>query len=243
MVEKLLIQKNLDAFETHYHSLRLAEERIYSNDEIVRLPEIAADYLHYNEWLIRKNSSERFINFLKKKNKKLNILEAGCGNGWLAAKMSEIRNTSVTGIDINRMELMQAVTVFDKRDNLHFVYGDINSSGLTAGAYDVILFASSLQYFSSLNDIINAALKLLTADGEIHIIDTPFYHGKEINNASRRTTEYYAGIGFQEMKDFYFHRSVKELRSFNYKILYNPSYIINRFKKKDYPFHWIVIKK
>jgi len=243
MTENLLIQKKLDAFEKHYHSLRLAEKRIYSNDEIVKLPEISADHLHYNEWLIRKKSSERFIDFLKKKNRKLNILEAGCGNGWLAAKMSQIENANVTGIDINRMELMQAVTAFEKRDNLHFVYGGINSSVLMPASYDVIVFASSLQYFSSLNSIIDTALKLLTVDGEIHIIDTPFYNGKEIGNASKRTTEYYTGIGFHEMKDFYFHRSLKELQSFNNKILYNPSSLINRFKKKDYPFHWIMIKK
>ncbi len=243
MKENLLPQNKMDAFETHYHSLRVTEKRIYSNEEIAKLPEIPFEHPHYKEWLIRKNSSKRFIDHLKKKSKKLHILEAGCGNGWFAAKMSEIENADVTGIDINRMELMQAVTAFDKKEKLHFVYGDISHSGLTKHSFDVVLFASSIQYFSSLTEIINTALHLLNENGEIHILDTPFYSGQEIHNATKRTEQYYAGIGFQQMTDFYFHHSVKELKQFDYKILYNPWSLANRFKKKDYPFPWIMIKQ
>ncbi|HLK30535.1 MAG TPA: class I SAM-dependent methyltransferase [Puia sp.] len=243
MKESLLLQKKLDAFEAHYHSLRLAERRIYSNEEIANLPDISMEHPHYREWLIRKKSSERFINYLKSKKRKLNILEAGCGNGWLAAKMSNIHGTKVTGIDINKIELMQAVTVFERKENLHFVYGSIDASVLAENSYDIIVFASSLQYFSSLFEIIHASLKLVSTEGEIHILDTLFYNAEEINNASKRTEQYYAGIGFQQMNEFYFHHSLSDLKHFSHKILYNPSSILNRFKRKDYPFPWIMIHK
>jgi 2-polyprenyl-3-methyl-5-hydroxy-6-metoxy-1,4-benzoquinol methylase len=243
MGDNLFLQKKMDAFERQYHNVRLTEQRIYSNEEIAMLPEISPSHIHYAEWNIRKKSCDRLVQFLTKKNKKLNILEAGCGNGWLAAKMAAIKNANVTGIDINRIELMQAVTAFEKRDNLHFSYGDIRTSGLTQHSFDVIVFASSIQYFSSLENIINAALLLLNEDGEINIIDTPFYSDYEVANASKRTEEYYASLGFREMSEYYFHHSIKELRQFNYKVLYNPSAIIGRWKKKQFPFHWIIIKQ
>jgi SAM-dependent methyltransferase len=243
MGDNLFLQKKMEAFERQYHNVRLTEQRIYSNEEIAMLPEISPFHIHYAEWNIRKKSCDRLLEFLTKKNKKLNILEAGCGNGWLAAKMAAIKNANVTGIDINRIELMQAVTAFEKRENLHFLYGDLSNSGLAQHSFDVIVFASSIQYFSSLENIINAALLLLNEDGKIHIIDTPFYSDCEVANASRRTEDYYASLGFQEMAEYYFHHSIKELRPFNYKILYNPLAIFNKWKNKQYPFPWIVIKR
>jgi len=243
MGDNVFLQKKMDAFERQYHNVRLTEQRIYSNEEIAMLPEISSSHIHYDEWKIRKKSSDRFLKFLSEKNKKLNILEAGCGNGWLAAKMASLKNANVTGIDINRIELMQAVTAFEKKENLHFLYGDLSSSGLTPHSFDVIVFASSIQYFASLENIINNALLLLNENGEIHIIDTPFYNGYEVANASKRTKEYYSSLGFKEMSDYYYHHSIKELHHFNYKILYSPSSIFSKLKKKQYPFHWIVIKQ
>jgi SAM-dependent methyltransferase len=242
MDEHLLLQRDTDVFERQYHSVRLNEQRIYSNEEIALLPEISPSHIHYTEWTIRKKSCNRFLDFLRKKNKKLNILEAGCGNGWLAAKISEIENASVTGIDINRIELMQAVTVFEKRESLRFIYGDLNAPGLAPHSFDVIVFASSIQYFSSLENIISTALLLLNKNGEIHIFDTPFYNERKIANASKRTKAYYASLGFREMSDYYFHHSIKELGSFGYTILYSPQSVFNKWKKKEYPFHWIMIK-
>jgi protein-L-isoaspartate O-methyltransferase len=45
---------------------------------------------HYHEWQIRKASSNRLVKYLAKKQKILEILEVGCGNGWLSAKLSVI---------------------------------------------------------------------------------------------------------------------------------------------------------
>ncbi|HXB43544.1 MAG TPA: class I SAM-dependent methyltransferase [Puia sp.] len=243
METNVSLQKELDAFERQYLHVRLTENRIYSISEILMLPEISSSHVHCAEWGIRKKSCERLLRFLQAKNKELNILEAGCGNGWLAAKMAATINAKVTGVDINRMELMQAVTAFERIANLKFLYGDLRTSGLPQHSFDVILFASSVQYFDSVEKIINAALQLLKKDGEIHIMDTPFYAPREVSKASRRTTEYYRAIGFNEMQGYYFHHSIKELHPYNYKILFNPSSIMGKWKKKQYPFHWIVIKQ
>ena len=158
-------------------------------------------------------------------------------------KISNDKKHKVTGIDVNRIELMQAVTTFEKINNLHFIYGNISDCELNSHSFNVIVFAASLQYFSSLNAIITKALSLLTADGEIHIIDTPFYNRNEIIHAAKRTKDYYASIGFEEMSKYYFHHHISDLYRFNYKIIYNPNSIFNKLKKATQPFYYITIKQ
>jgi ubiquinone/menaquinone biosynthesis C-methylase UbiE len=243
MSKNISIENNSDTFEKHYHNVRLSEQRIYSNQQIAKLPDIEADHAHAGEWIIRKRSSEQLIQLLKKKKTKLNILEVGCGNGWLSAKLSEIENATVTGTDVNRIELMQAVTTFEKKNNLHFIYGDIRTAELRSHSYDIIVFAASIQYFPSLSEIITKALSLLNQDGEIHIIDTPLYDKNEIDNAALRTKNYYISLGFEEMSSYYFHHSFANLSQFNYKIIYDPKNIFSKLKKIKQPFYHIIIKQ
>jgi SAM-dependent methyltransferase len=243
MIENISIEKNTDTFEEHYHNVRLSEQRIYTNQQIAKLPDIEADHVHAREWIVRKRSSEQVIQLLKKKKAKLNILEVGCGNGWLSAKLSEIENATVTGIDVNRIELMQAVTTFEKKNNLHFIYGDIRTAQLISHNYDIIVFAASIQYFPSLPEIITKALSLLNEDGEIHIVDTPLYDKNEIDNAAMRTKNYYISIGFEEMSSYYFHHSLADLHQFNYKIIHDPKNIFSKLKKIKQPFYYITIKQ
>ena len=68
-------------FEKLYLAVRIKEQRIYSNDELISLPHIDNFHPHYSEWQTRKVSSAKMITYLKGKNKQLKILEVGCGNG------------------------------------------------------------------------------------------------------------------------------------------------------------------
>jgi ubiquinone/menaquinone biosynthesis C-methylase UbiE len=243
MIDTISTENNSEVFEIHYHKVRLSEQRIYSNQQIAKLPDIEADHVHAREWMVRKKSSEQLIQLLKNKKTKLNILEVGCGNGWLSAKLSDIENATVTGIDVNRIELMQAVTTFEKKNNLHFIYGDIRTAQLRSHAYDIIVFAASLQYFPSLSEIITKALSLLNEDGEIRIVDTPLYDKNEMENAAMRTKNYYISLGFEEMISYYFHHSLSDLNQFNYKIIYSPKNIFSNLKKTKQPFYHLIIKQ
>src|SRR5215213_9914853 len=95
-------------FEELYIFLRDYEGRIYTDDEVAKLPDIKANHRYKQEWGIRKRSSQKPKHYLKKKKKSLNILEVGCGNGWLSHQLSAIENSIVKGIDINQIELSQA---------------------------------------------------------------------------------------------------------------------------------------
>lgn len=244
-INGLLSQQNSfneNEFEKLYIPLRKKEGRLYSDREITKLPEIATSHSHYKEWEIRKNSCNNLLNYIKKNGHVCDILEVGCGNGWLTAKLSSTTTGTVTGIDINRVELEQAKKVFRRKHNLNFISGDIRAGILAERKFDLIVFAASIQYFKSLKEIVKTALQHLTLQGEIHILDSSFYTPKEISPAEERTKKYFFELGFPEMSRFYFHHSRHELESFNYEILYDPRSWVNKLLLRKNPFYWIVIK-
>ena len=232
----------VNAFEELYVALRLKEGRIYSEREIAELPEIAASHLHYKEWLIRKHSCNKLLRYIKRHGHICNILEVGCGNGWLAAQLASVTKASVTGIDINVVELQQARKVFRGIPNLTFAEGDIRSEILADEKFDLIVFAASIQYFESLGEILKIAIRYLTLQGEIHVIDSHLYQPYEIALAKQRSQKYFTDIGFSEMTHFYFHHCIHEIESLRFSILYNPNSWINKLLFRRNPFHWLVIK-
>ena len=231
-----------DDFETLYIRLRQQEGRIYTDEELAQLPVIASAHPHYKEWRVRKNSSQKLIGHLQKRNKPLDILEIGCGNGWLSHRLSSIPGSKVIGTDINFTEIQQAARVFQNTSNLHFMYAYIQPGVFKEKKFDTIVFAASIQYFASLGETIKNALRLLKPAGEIHIIDSNFYPLSELNEAKQRSALYYGTAGFPEMADCYFHHSIGDLKHFNYSILYDPKHLFNKFSKNKNPFYWICIK-
>ena len=225
-------------FSDLYIKVRKKENRFYSEAEIKELPNIQKEHPNYAEWQLRKKSSNRFISYLKRKNKPLKILEIGCGNGWFSHLMSDVEKTQVTGLDVTIIELEQADKAFQK-ENLSFVYADLfENTELNDKKFDVIIFNSSLQYFENLKELFKIVSRLLSENGEIHIVDSPFYKDSEIEKAKQRTQIYYKNLGFPEMSKNYFHHGLANLGK--HKIIYNPFSFLNHFRK-DSPFYWVLI--
>ena len=229
-------------FAQQYFLLRKKEGRVYSDNEVASLPEIDKGHKHYHEWQVRKGTSSRLVKYLFNKKKSLEILEVGCGNGWLSAKLAAIPFSRITGIDINAEELNQAKRVFDQVEHLEFFNCSLQDEILSNHKFDIVLFAASIQYFSSLEKMLNDVLSRLNPGGEIHVIDSHFYKGNEIVAARMRSYDYYRAIGFPALIDQYFHHSIDELKLFNYEILFNPNSIIKKLKKNKNPFYWICIR-
>ena len=236
------VKHNTIDFGLQYILLRNKEGRIYSDKEVAVLPEIDKEHKHYNEWQVRKDTSGRLIKYLFSKKKALEILEVGCGNGWLTAKLSGIPLSRLIGIDINGEELNQAKRVFSQIENLEFFNCSFQDEMFSDRKFDIIVFAASVQYFSSLEKVLNESLERLKPGGEIHIIDSHLYRQNETNAASLRSNEYYRAIGFPEMSDQYFHHSLEDLKLFNHDVLYDPNSIINKLKKNKNPFYWVSIR-
>jgi ubiquinone/menaquinone biosynthesis C-methylase UbiE len=230
-----------DNFEEKYISLRKKENRLYTDEQVKWLPEIERSHPHYKEWELRKISCDKLTQHLSNKRTELTILEVGCGNGWLCHHLSKIPGSNVAGIDINNTELGQAKRVFDHIENIEFMNGGLDNEKIRSEKFDAIIFAASIQYFQSLENIIPAALQLLNTGGEIHILDSHFYKPAELETARKRSFDYYHSLQFAEMTEYYFHHCIDELDPYIHKRLYNPDLFLNRFIKNKNPFPWICI--
>ncbi len=229
------------AFEELYLTVRNKEGRFYTDEEVAQLPSIDEGHPYYREWEMRKRSANRLMTYLQKKNKPLSILEIGCGNGWLSAKLAGLKDTSVTGIDANLPEIEQARRVFSDTGS-RFIYGNFNVDAFDKHPmFDMIVFAASFQYFPSAKLILQEAMQLLNPDGEVHIMDTHFYTAEGAKSSAGRSKDYYANMGVAEMASHYFHHSLIGLDGFNYKVLFDPNNMMNRLVKKDV-FYWVMIK-
>lgn len=228
------------AFGDLYIDVRNQEKRVLTDCQVMFLPDIEPTHIHYKEWQVRKRSAKRLIDYLKEKSKPLNILEIGCGNGWLSSMLLTIKGSKVTGIDVNEPEIMQAKRLF-KNERLDFICAGFDPQIFSDQKFDVILFAASIQYFPSIKNILQDALSCLNRNGEIHIIDTNFYSPNQVEGAARRTEQYYSEMGYPEMAAYYFHHTVNDLKPFNYQLLFNPHRLVNKISKKD-PFYWVAVK-
>jgi ubiquinone/menaquinone biosynthesis C-methylase UbiE len=244
--EGVYFQKGLErnnAFEKKYLAIREKEKRIYTDEQVKVLPEISSTHPQYQEWKLRKDSMQRLIRYLNQKNFKT-ILEIGCGNGWLSSHLAKTK-AEVFGLDMNEVELIQGARVYKGIENLKFLYADILKNPFKDKVFDLIVLASSIQYFSDAGRLIQSIQPLLTAQGEIHVLDTPIYQNQhEASSAKKRSEDYFNNMEHSWMSQYYFQHTFDSLAGYNYKILYNPSSAFNRLKNiftKTSPFPWILI--
>jgi len=218
------ILSNPVAFEEKeklYLSVRAREGRVYTDEEVLLLPGISLDHKHYREWVARMRSFVRFREHLIKifKGRKLNILDVGCGNGWISNHL-DAEGHCVTGLDLNLVELKQAEKVFGSSSSLEWIFADITDPAVSLEKYDVILLAASVQYFPDIKKLTGQLKTLLLAGGQIHLLDSMFYSDNEAIEARQRSFEYYTGVGFPEMAANYYHHSKTAVKALGYKKLY-----------------------
>lgn len=199
---------------------------------------------------------------------RMTILDLGCGNGWLANRLAENPEWEVWAMDVNEEELKQGARLFG-RENLRFVYADVLSSptvnrwaegqilpdfriqptvlpvGASAGQFDIVVLAASVQYFPDLEQLIFSLKKCLKRGGQIHILDSPFYKNESERAAARqRTLEYYTKLGVPEMAAFYHHHLRADIEKLGGKNL-NDRLTVRFLQKTKWlaPFPWIRLRK
>ncbi len=235
-----------ESFEKLYLEVRDKEKRIYRDDELKLLPFASKINPHIKEWNLRAKSFLRFKNYLAQKKSKLNIMDLGCGNGWFSGQLAKSFEHNFFCVDINLTELEQAARVFSYK-NIKFIYAYIFTAEINHGYFDLIIINAAVQYFPDLKKLLESLLLLAKENGEIHIIDSPFYSDAEAVNAKERTKVYYNSLGLPLMERQYFHHTFNELKDSKYKFLYKPALRSNVFRKlfypDDSPFPWILISK
>jgi ubiquinone/menaquinone biosynthesis C-methylase UbiE len=212
---------------------------------LASLPKVPVGHPLRQEWIIRQKTADKLVAYLHKA-RAVSLIEVGCGNGWLMNYLREQLSLDCAGIDMNVTELEQAERIFGHRDGFTLVYGDILSSAFQSSLVDVIVVASSIQYFPDLALLINKLLAFLRPHGEIHILDSPLYTTQEAMMAKGRSTEYFRQSGHEAMNRYYFHHTWESLQEFSYQVLYDPGswqHRFNRVFRPDSPFPWIKISQ
>lgn len=231
-------------FEASYLQARKREQRILDDEQVKKLPFKAPLKQFQKEWKMRAISFVKFYRYCIRKKQVLKILEVGSGNGWCAAKLSGIPGSYVCAVDVNHLELEQAARLFPN-ENLFFLYADIFGTVFKPNVFDIIILNASIQYFQNLPVLFKQLKYYLNENGEIHILDSPFYLKANRSAANERSNAYYNSINVPEMRKYYFHHSFTDLETEKYTILYQPekSYLKKLFRLNVSPFPWICIKK
>ena len=230
-------------FEKAYTDVRAKEKRLLSDTQVLLLPSYPTDEPHAKEWLIRKKSSQNLLRYIDTTPLKDDewIFDIGCGNGWFSNLLASNTNARIFGIDINQLELEQAAHLF-KRENLIFGYWNLLLNPQLKGKAKIIIFNSSIQYFDNFEDIVKLCLSYLSQNGEIHILDSPFYKENLSSQAKERTEQYYLSIEAEDMIEYYHHHSYEKLSQFSHELMYKP--LASDLRKQDEsPFPWIKITK
>lgn len=233
----MLNSGNININQTYFRSGQ-TKGYIYTDGEVAALPYIHINHRHYREWMIRKHSLKALLSYVKNKRSFTGILVVGCGNGWLSSRIAKEIDAEVTGIDTNSYELSQAKRVFKNISNLGFINTKLEGDSLKNEKFDMIIFEASIEYFPSAKEIMRVAVEHLTLQGEVHILDSPFYKQYEIAIARQQHKEQ----GLNPMKTQLYYHMLIELENFQYKILHHPNSWKNKLSIKKNPFYWIVIK-
>jgi len=234
------------SFENLYQQALKKEKRFYDNDEVKLLPYSSQRNPHKKEWQLRIKTFLRFKKYLSTKKTKLNILDVGCGNGWLIGQLAKEFDHNYFGIDINLIELEQAGKLFSS-EKVIFIYGDISKASLPTDTFNIVILNSTLQYFKEVDVLLKELLTISKSYGEVHIFDTPFYDANELMHAKNGILKFYTSLGFPDMASNYFPHTLDELKYFRNQFLYNP----NTFKSKisslifeeESPYPWIMITR
>ena len=228
-----------------YLRVREKEGRLYPDDIAAHLPNVSEDNPLREEWQARSESLERFKGYIGALARPVRILELGCGNGWFSRHLSTVPETLVWGLDRKSSELAQAARLFGG-SKLSFLAADIFEPPFARAAFDIILLASSIQYFPDLPGLVQVLKELLKPRGELHIMDSPLYHAADLQSARERTRAYYRDLGFPEMASYYFHHTFEELTQFSPRWHYRPDSTRARFSRLagrvDSPFPWLSIR-
>lgn len=199
---------------TAYLTVRERESRVLTDEQVLALPRFtpASEHQkpHQREWQMRRHSFSLFLKYLHRRyaQKPLEILDLGCGNGWMALNLARRPDTNIWAVDVNLPELEQGarLAATSGLTNVRFVFADFLKNTIPEKKFDLVVLAASVQYFPDFAELCKAVQRVLKPDGSLHILDSPFYQTPEQRQTARANTQaYYTGIGVPEMANWYHH--------------------------------------
>ena len=231
-----------------YLAVREREGRLYPDAIVDLLPNVPPGHPLAAEWRQRADSADRLLAHLGRGPGPRRVVDLGSGNGWLAARIASLPQTEVVGIEANDVELAQSRRVFGARPRLRFEAGDLLTAPPPLFAPTAIVLASVTQYVADLPSLLVRLRAWLAPDGEVHVIDSPFYDPHELTSARERTRRYYASLGVPEMAEAYHHHPWSVFDGFGAAVRYRPDAFGARVERRVLsrprsPFPWIALRR
>lgn len=170
-----------ERFTREYEQVRQAEgwgtpERAY----YLALPFRDLSGRHRDIWAMRRRSYQTLLAGVlepqvKATGRPLRVLDLGAGNGWLSYRLSQ-QGYQVAAVDLltNSIDGLGAHTHYDRP--FLAIQAEFDRLPLSEGQADVVIFNGSLHYASHYEQTLVEVLRVLTEDGRMVIMDSPFYH-------------------------------------------------------------------
>ncbi len=168
-------------FLNQYHEIKAAEGEESDDPEYyLSLPDVPANDPRKKEWLLRTESMEwlRFFLTTLYGRRKLTILDAGAGNGWLSRHIAEWGHHPVAldlslddreGLGAARHYLEQLPVAIDR------VRADFGHLPFASGTFDVVVFNGSFHYAENPTKVMAEAVRVIKPEESILILDSPIY--------------------------------------------------------------------
>ena len=118
-----------------------------------------------------KNKLSKEVTDLIDFSEELNILEVGCGSGWLCLQIGNMLHNSskIIGIDVNEKAINQATSTL-KPDNIQFLVKDINNIDYK-NQFDYIISVNSYHHFIDHEKALGKIKEALKPDGKFLVVD------------------------------------------------------------------------
>lgn len=108
-------------------------------------------------------------------NENSNVLEIGCTNGFSSIEINKITKCNVTGIDINKNSISNAIEKIKLNgldgNKIKFEYGNAeNLSKFKDNTFDLIICGNAISFISDKSKAINELIRVLKPNGFISIV-------------------------------------------------------------------------
>ena len=170
---------SLAQFAREYRQVRHAEGWGSSDPAYYRaLPYRDLSRRHAQVWRIRARSFDTFLSCvlepLECKSKRLEILDLGAGNGWLAHRLEQ-RGHRVLAIDLleDAFDGLGALRMY--APEIPALIAEFDHLPLAQADFDLAIFNASLHYATDYPTTLGECLRVLQPRGTLVILDSPMY--------------------------------------------------------------------